>query len=637
MGSRILRKRSALDSASVSTPLIGQRGIEVGSLWIYARGETELRVLSRAEAAEFGEQEVQIFEATSYEYEVRGEGLNVEATLLINPSKITSRPNTGTILTGNHAGVLEFWVTDDHLQRAGVARIEVIPRKIGYRQSFRQMLADIATFSTQLLLQLTGATRFSFASEYRLDSESSLQRLVVILGLITSEEVCDAMDQVLGQTHNQLMEIECSSRLDRGARLRHSATRSLASGGNRCVLPEESRLRLLLSEKMIANPSLPRVIESIEYEVTRDTKENRFLKHVLSEIEAFLGRVESALLKKDEYGLILRREVIPARNQIEGWLANPLFLEVSDSAEVPTNSTVLQRKHGYREIYELWLAFESALLLEWDAGDQIFSGGARDTATLYEYWVFFVLLEVIADLTGGFSTESIVAQLFTERADGFSLSLKRGQLSACEASDFAWKGVRLKFKLMYNHTFSFEQGPGRKERLDYVSSLGRYGSWTRQMRPDYSLVIWDGEMTEEEAVIAHKYTVLHFDAKYSVDHLKELFGDAEESLDNIKQEEKNGRFKRGDLLKMHAYKDAIRQSRGAYVLYPGIGNTPTPPYQIWLQYHEIVPGVGAFCLRPGESKDSCKLVLQNFLSDVLDQASAGITKSISASAHPGSG
>ena len=44
---------------------------------------------------------------------------------------------------------------------------------------------------------------------------------------------------------------------------------------------------------------------------------------------------------------------------------------------------------------------------------------------------------------------------------------------------------------------------------------------------------------------------------------------------------------------MHAYKDAIRRTGGAYILYPGTDNQN--PLK---GFHEIIPGLGAFAIRP---------------------------------------
>jgi len=63
---------------------------------------------------------------------------------------------------------------------------------------------------------------------------------------------------------------------------------------------------------------------------------------------------------------------------------------------------------------------------------------------------------------------------------------------------------------------------------------------------------------------------------------------------------------------MHAYKDAIRRTAGAYILYPGTEN------KIWKGYHEIIPGLGAFTLRPTKG-DEGSVELQEFLENVLDQ------------------
>ena len=66
---------------------------------------------------------------------------------------------------------------------------------------------------------------------------------------------------------------------------------------------------------------------------------------------------------------------------------------------------------------------------------------------------------------------------------------------------------------------------------------------------------------------------IHFDAKYRVDRVSELLGDT--SDDDVfengaeMRNENRSAAKYSDLLKMHTYRDAIRRTAGAYVLYPG--------------------------------------------------------------------
>ena len=61
---------------------------------------------------------------------------------------------------------------------------------------------------------------------------------------------------------------------------------------------------------------------------------------------------------------------------------------------------------------------------------------------------------------------------------------------------------------------------------------------------------------------------------------------------------------------MHSYKDAIRRTGGAYVLYPGDINYSSSGF------HEILPGLGAFSIRPGKENSGVE-ELKIFLLDVV--------------------
>lgn len=61
------------------------------------------------------------------------------------------------------------------------------------------------------------------------------------------------------------------------------------------------------------------------------------------------------------------------------------------------NSPVLQRKEGYREVLQAWLMFDLAAKLNWTGGNNIYEAGKKNVATLYEYWLFFKLQELISE------------------------------------------------------------------------------------------------------------------------------------------------------------------------------------------------------------------------------------------------
>ena len=82
-------------------------------------------------------------------------------------------------------------------------------------------------------------------------------------------------------------------------------------------------------------------------------------------------------------------------------------------------------------------------------------------------------------------------------------------------------------------------------------------------------------------------------------------------MNQEKKDEEKGIYKRVDLLKMHAYKDAIRRTSGAYILYPGSENKSLKGF------HEILPGLGAFCLSPNSIEKDSKEI-EHFLHDILE-------------------
>jgi len=230
-------------------------------------------------------------------------------------------------------------------------------------------------------------------------------------------------------------------------------------------------------------------------------------------------------------------------------------------------------------------------------------------------WLFFKLLRLIEEIFEIDPKET--SELIKPTNDGLGLQLLAGKHTAIKGI-YHYKGRDLCIKFNYNRTFSHKA---------YPSS----GSWTQQMIPDYTLSLWPKAFTENKAEEQEIIVHIHFDAKYKVQDLKYLIDENVELLlpddiDNLsqneqeqlykkineeKQEQKEGNYKRADLLKMHAYKDAIRRTAGAYILYPG-----TKQYHK-KGFHEVVPGLGAFPVSPSNDGQGLSEV-KSFIFDVLE-------------------
>jgi hypothetical protein len=180
--------------------------------------------------------------------------------------------------------------------------------------------------------------------------------------------------------------------------------------------------------------------------------------------------------------------------------------------------------------------------------------------------------------------------------------VKSGKHTALEGV-YTRRNRKLKVKFSYNRTF--------KGGSNYNEA--KSGSWTSPLRPDYTLSIWSDALTENQAEANESIVHIHFDAKYKITNFYQTVNpnldglELEETLNREEIDERKGTYKNVDLLKMHAYKDAIRRSGGAYILYPGAKDKP------FRGFHEIIPGLGAFSVNPSSNKSEI-----NELSKFID-------------------
>lgn len=144
------------------------------------------------------------------------------------------------------------------------------------------------------------------------------------------------------------------------------------------------------------------------------------------------------------------------------------------------------------------------------------------------------------------------------------------------------------------------------------------------MRPDCSVRIRPEGSTPSRVAAQELEVWLHFDAKYRVDNLLAQLTSVPDSDESVGESTTSGGANRDDLLKMHAYRDAISRTAGAYVLYPGseIMNIQRHP-----GFKELLPGLGAFPLRPSsDGLPSSSEALDQFLSDVLTHVASQVTR-----------
>jgi predicted component of viral defense system (DUF524 family) len=580
--------------------VLDPQGKPVGTLTIYLRprekDESILQDVQQDPGRDPTLEPVQIMEGAEYRYQfsIHGAGpIDTDRPEIFLPDKVEGCE--GSLRPGLSTGSLPVSVTLDG-KPLGRFALEVRSRKLDYISHYRWMLQDIAEKFAEAVMERFAPTEQRFRLDESQDAETLYQRFVFLKTLISGEEFETAVNHVLSRPHRAWVEEEELRSPGRGMPASSAVARQIASApGPR--IPWEDGL----------TSHLPAMLRVRRTEETLDTPENRFVRFALTRWRDVAAEIGRLLAQEKEAGPMARgrREVAAVVERLDALLSADLFQEVGPMTIFPAGSQVLQKRAGYRDLFRAYVQFEAAAVLTWEGGADVYSAGQRNVATLYEYWVFLQLAKV----TGAICNEGFMEKnLFKTRSDGMGIALKQGhQLLLTGVA--SRHGRRMRLELWFNRSFGHAKGGP---------------SWTVPMRPDCSLRI----RPEKGEPVPFEEIWLHFDAKYRIEKLQEIFGDGaanraeEERLLAEEQEaEAIGTAKRSDLLKMHAYRDAIRRSAGAYVVYPGSDRREFP------LYHEILPGLGAFAMRPTQGGDAEGLgLLREFLEHVIDHTASQATQ-----------
>lgn len=503
-------------------------------------------------------------------------------------------PNSGAIHTHTFVGNLFFEIYQeiesepfDEWERVDEFSLKVHSLKVNYEQEYQYMLEEITETCADLLLRASSPVHQFLTVDEDSSSTSNYQRFKFVESLVLSESFDNALSQILYSPDIHWSRIIESTRLSKVKKATPFIVKQISSRGNRFALKEDNPLSKLGLD------SVPTNVEDVRKVNSYDTPANRYVKFVLQSVIRFCQDI----IRFDKNGLI-QAEAMEIVKKCESTLQHQLFKEVSRVSTISLNNTKLQRKPGYRQVLLFWLQFGLASNLKWEGGDSVYAAGKKDVATLYEYWLFFKFLSIMESMFNA-STPKL-EELIDVDSSGLTLKLKQGKKLEIKG-DYSTKYREMHVSLSYNKTFSSSEG--------YFEE----GSWSLNLRPDYTLSFWPKDLSAEDAEKQELMVHLHFDAKYKVDSefLKELRGELA-NHDEKKKQARSNTYKNGDLLKMHAYRDAIRRSYGSYVLYPGDqSESPLKKAQ-----REVLPSIGAFSIKPNKDDDGVE-TLKDFLDDTI--------------------
>lgn len=473
-----------------------------------------------------------------------------------------------------------------------ILAFEIIPDKIDYEKDYIELTESIAEQCSELLLEYTGATSniFSMSNE---DSKTLLEQFIFIRKFCYSENLLGLFESIKRNPDRLLIDDFEFKPIGAGVLSRKVFTKPFSYTKN------WHSIKIDTSCKYFS----PGIVGVTKKRDSLDTVANRFLKFALERFYTICKELTKIFItsksKNDTSQCFY--EASSMLNMLEAILQDQFFEDIGRLEILPQNNQVLQKRRGYFEIFSAFLMVDLALQLDWKGKDSVYEGESKDVALLYEYWIFFELNKIVKMIDGCKVVNTKERPFISIDNNRLNIFLKQG-VKSCQS--FVIEHLQTRINLYYNRTFS----PTDFKRTKYE------GSYSRYFRPDYTIAIFpskyysDSDNGEKKALEAGAVSYIHFDAKYRVSDITSVFSHQKTNSDEVyeelkveKAEEVTNTYKNADLLKMHTYNDAIRRTIGSYVLYPGEPNLSDENESIFSLYDEILPGVGAFAIKPSIS------------------------------------
>jgi predicted component of viral defense system (DUF524 family) len=511
-------------------------------------------------------------------------------------------------------------------------RFEVVTRKLSYEEEYRAMVESIAEECQQLLLAWDAPTSLSLSADSEKQARTLLEQFLFLRHVMGPDRLDLFLELLQRRPHSRL------------ATERHWVPASAADPRLFIRDPLHHGRDWQRTATGLINGFSPGEVQTERKFDTVDTPPNRFVKHALGYFAGLCAEVRAMPDIAAGQGSAWL-EAGQMETALENLLAAPFFDEVGELRRIPLENQTLQKRAGYRDLLEAWLMLDAAAQIDWPGRKDAYDGTNRDVATLYEFWLYFTLVKLLRDTLKMEPVRDPLAKTADgwlpfcceSETGGMAINLKQG---ATSFSRFSWKGANgeeLRVHLFYNRRFG-----GRTD-------VHKSGAYSRGFRPDFTLVILPADYTatdwrqaERDGEKDGRIAYLHFDAKYRIEQITDLIG-AEESAEDTDNEnaevaaeeraaKATGTLKNADLYKMHTYNEAIRRTAGSYVLFPGDApmNSTEKGGNRFERYHEVVPGVGAFALKPSTDKDTPPAglpQLAEFVGELLRHHSSRFTQS----------
>ena len=498
------------------------------------------------------------------------------------------RQAKGILRFGNFLG--SGWIG---LKDGPQLRFEVISAKLAYEEQYLAMLRDLTDKSLALLFDPEAPTQGKLI-ETDGEQKTPLEKFLLLQASLPLNELRAAMGMIRARPHSQLESDE------------QWLPAGMATGMHAMADPT-GRIRWGMNR--YGKPVPIEVLERKRRDTT-DTEPNRFVKLSIGQ---FMDACRAIKDDPKQYGQRLSDLASELHTEFEQQSRTEVIRSAGRLGRIPLENQVLQKREGYRQYLRSWVVSNKTISIKDIDGSGVLSPTAenRQVPDLYEYWLFFFLAEALEEMPGAAELDRKyvkelnpdgAASITLTKSDDPRLTLKIGQ------------GETARFVALY-YNRSFSPGPG-------------YTSYSLTLRPDYTVETFPiiyGKTFEHcrgSAQALGEITFIHFDAKFRIANLDlNRAGDFEEQNGTTFDDD----AKPEDVYKMHTYNEAIRGTAASVILFPGDRPANGGLNQSFAKYKELIPGVGALAISPGnhEFRSKALKAVRTYLSEALLLAPKG--------------
>lgn len=428
----------------------------------------------------------------------------------------------GNLQFQNEVGLTAFEIREG-IETLLEVTLEVFPAKLDYKNDYKKLLEEVNDEIYNLAFHFIRKT--FLGAKVKLDGKPSRSEFYRLISK-HFDQFIQAVNRIERQPHHLLRK---TYEKVRGDQLNKLDTKSRSYLKKRGYLFTEVTNGININNKTL----MPTEGLRVKKELTFDTLENRYVKWMMQRVTDKLYDLLETLTNRSarwetEPDADLLDKIIEMIKQLEGKQKSPFWKGIK-KLDRSILSLVLQMAPGYRDAFQIYLTVSKGLMLQ----GKLYQMSVKDVATLYEYWTFLKLGQILDK-----KYQLVSQDIIQVNREGLFVNLQTNRSATRK----------------YKHPFT-------KEEIILTYQKYESGLPTIPQKPDTMLSI-----AKKGKDFTYNYV---FDAKYRIDYAQEG--------SYYQNRYKHPGPLEDDINTMHRYRDSIvayndgpyeRTAFGAYVLFP---------------------------------------------------------------------